>query len=228
MRTESKLWHLEQINIFKDLSEDEMLEIDKISKLRELDKKANIYFPKDPSNVVYLLKSGRVKLTNVGEDGKEIIKAIIYPGEIFGELALAGENKRTDNAIALDKDVKICIISIEEMEKMIQKIPRLAFKITRVIGERTIELERKYSGLVSRSSEERILYFLSELVNKIGQEIGLEILIKHNLTQKDIAGLTATSRQTVNAVFNDLKRKGVANFQRDRIIIHEPQLLPKL
>ena len=228
MRAESKLWHLEQINIFNDLSEEEIIEIDKRSKMRELEKKSNIYFPKDPSNVVYLLKSGRVKLTNVDDEGKEIIKTIIYPGEIFGELALAGENERTDSAIALDKDVKICSISIEEMNEIIEKIPRLAFKITRVIGERTLELERKYSNLISKNSEERILYFLSDLIKKIGKEIGLEVMVKHNLTQKDIAGLTATSRQTVNAVFNDLKRKGVANFQRDRIIIHEPQLLPKL
>ena len=91
--SESKLWYLEQINIFRDLDEKDLDRIDKMTNMRTMEKGKYIYIPDDPSKVVFLLKMGKVKIGSYSNDGKEIIKAILEPGEIFGEMAIVGQEK---------------------------------------------------------------------------------------------------------------------------------------
>ena len=91
--SESKLWYLEQINIFRDLDEKDLDRIDKMTNMRTMEKGKYIFFPDDPSKVVFLLKMGKVKIGSYSNDGKEIIKAILEPGEIFGEMAIVGQEK---------------------------------------------------------------------------------------------------------------------------------------
>ena len=218
---ESKIWHLESINILHDFTESEIAEIDKHSVMRSFDKKVHIYFPNDPANVVYLLKSGRVKIGSYGENGKELLKTIIYPGEIFGELSITGKDKRNDFAIAMDKDVKLCTIPKPEMLEILNKIPRLQFRITETIGNRIKEIERRFESLVFESSEGRILNFLNEMASKIGQNIGEEILIKHHLTHEEIGQMTCTSRQSVTTTLNELKNKNLIHLERNKILIRD-------
>ncbi|MBL4652062.1 MAG: Crp/Fnr family transcriptional regulator [Flavobacteriales bacterium] len=225
--TESKLWCLEQINILNNFTTAELAEVEKKSVLRAFDKKVNIYFPGDPANVVYLLKSGRVKIVTMGGNGKEIIKNILYPGEIFRELSIATGGEREDYAIALDKDVKLCTISYKEILEIMDKIPRLQYRITKTIGEKVVNMERKFNSLLFQSSEQRVVLFLIEMAAKIGTPVGTEISIKHNLSHEEIGNLTCTSRQTVTTVLNELKRKDEIYMERKKILIRNIQNLKR-
>jgi CRP-like cAMP-binding protein len=218
--TESKLWHLEQINLFRDLSKEDLERVDRVSTMKSMEKGKYIYFPEDPSNVVFLLKRGRVKIGTFSEDGKEIIKAILEPGEIFGELAITGQEKRSDFAQALDADVRICAISKEEMISMLSQNPRLSFELTLHIGDRINKMERRFENLVFKDARQRIIDFVVDSARTKGMKIGYGYKLKHELTHQDMANLTATSRQTVTITLNELKEKGLINFDRKSILIH--------
>jgi CRP-like cAMP-binding protein len=219
--SESKLWYLEQINIFRDLGPEDLERVNKISSMKTLDKGKFIYFPEEPSKVIYLLKMGRVKIGSYSDDGKEIIKAILEPGEIFGELAIAGQENRVDFAQVLDNNVKICAIHKEEMIRMLESIPRLNFKITHLIGLRLQRMERRFESLIFKDARDRIVEFIRNLALEKGRKVGYEYAVKHKLTHQDMANLTATSRQTVTIVLNELREKGILDFDRRSIIIHE-------
>jgi CRP-like cAMP-binding protein len=103
----SKLWHLEQINLFKNLSDQELEKLDHLTAMKTADKNQFIYFPKEPSKILFFLKRGRIKIGSYSEDGKEIIKAILYPGEVFGEMGIVGEESRKDFAVAMDPDTRM-------------------------------------------------------------------------------------------------------------------------
>ena len=219
--SESKLWYLEQINVFRDLGPEDLERVDKISTMRTLDKGKFIYFPEEPSKVIFLLKQGRVKIGSYSEEGKEIIKAILEPGEIFGELAVAGQEKRVDFAQVLDNNVKICAIHKEEMLAMLESMPRLNLKFTHLIGLRLQRMERRFESLIFKDAHDRIVDFIKTLVLEKGRKVGYEYAVKHKFTHQDMANLTATSRQTVTIVLNELREKGVLDFDRRSIIIHE-------
>lgn len=218
---ESKLWHLEQINIFRDLKPEDLERIEKISAMKSPEKGKYIYFPEEPSKVVFLLKQGRVKIGTYSDDGKEIIKAILEPGEIFGELAIAGQETRQDFAQVLDNDVKICAIHKEEMLRILESMPRLNLKITHLIGVRLQRMERRFESLIFKDARDRIIDFIRDLVLTKGKKVGFEYAVKHKLTHQDIANLTATSRQTVTIVMNELREAGTIDFDRRSIIVHE-------
>ena len=96
----------------------------------KMKKNEYIYFPEDPSSSIFFLKKGRVKIGTYSDNGKEIIKAILGPGEIFGELSLIGEVKRKDFAISLDNDVVLCAMGMKDMEDMMEKNSMLGMKVT--------------------------------------------------------------------------------------------------
>ncbi|MBP6573567.1 MAG: Crp/Fnr family transcriptional regulator [Flavobacteriales bacterium] len=219
--TQSKLWYLEKIDLLKGLRPEELQRVADRTTVGHAHKDEHIYFPEEPSNVVFFLKRGRVKIATMGEDGKEVIKAVLYPGEVFGELGAAGEEKRRDHAVALDDDVMICAMNVSDVHEMMNENPHLNLALARVIGERVVSVERRLEGLIFKDSRSRIIDFLKEMAAKHGTQVGHETLLKHALTHQDIADLTATSRQTVTTVLNDLRKKDLAYLERGKLLIRD-------
>ncbi|MBL4624567.1 MAG: Crp/Fnr family transcriptional regulator [Flavobacteriales bacterium] len=219
MASQSKLWHLENINLLKDLCDKELGKVEQMTTMKTHNKGQYIYFPEEPSSNVYFLKEGQIKLGSYSDDGKEITKAILSPGEVFGELALVGEDKRNDFAQALDDNVTICAMSREDMERLMEDNSKLTIKITKIIGLRLRKIEMKYSDLIFKDVRTRIVDFLKELANEQGTQVGDEIMIKHRLTHQDIANLTATTRQTVTTILNELKDNDEIYMERKKFLI---------
>jgi len=214
----SKLWYLENFNLFEGLSPDKIKELGKKLSMSNKDKNEIIYFADEPSNSIFLLKEGHVKLTRISDDGKEAITAVLKPGEIFGELAIAGGSIREDTAIALDETI-ICTISKENFENLLIENPKLNLRITKIIGMKLQRVERNLENLTFKDSSTRIIDFLIRYAEEYGKKIGDEVFIKTTLTHQDIANLTATSRQTVTTVMNNLKDEKIIDFSRNKIIV---------
>lgn len=218
---QSKLWYLEQIDLLKGLRQEELEQVAKRTTMSSAGKDEHIYFPEQPSNVIFFLKRGRVKIATQSEDGKEVIKAVLYPGEVFGELGLAGEERRRDHAVALDDDVMICAMETSEVQDMMTTNPNLNLALTRLIGERMISIERRLEGLIFKDSRSRIIDLLRDMAEKHGQQVGFETLLKHALTHQDIADLTATSRQTVTTVLNELRKQDIVYMERGKLLFRD-------
>jgi len=116
MNEDSKLWYFEDVNLFEILCPHKVQTIDQRHEFNYFDKNAFIYFPNEVANHIYMIADGRVKIGHYTDDGKEVVKAILTEGEIFGELTLTGEDKRTDFAQAMDDKTTVCPITVEEMQ----------------------------------------------------------------------------------------------------------------
>lgn len=180
-----------------------------------------IYFPEEPATHIYMIVSGRVRLGHYQEDGKEVISAILTTGEIFGELAIAGEEKRTDFAQAMEANTTICPLSIEELKALMKENRELSFKLLKLVGLRLMKLERKLELLVFKDARTRVIEFLKDAASWKGKKVGFETMIPTRLTHKDIAALTGTSRQTVTTILNELKERNLINFDRKKILIRD-------
>ena len=82
-------------------------------------------------------------------------------------------------------------------------------------------MEERLTHMIVKDARERIIEFLLDTASKDGRKVGYEVLVKHHLTQQDIANITGTSRQTVTSVFNDLKKSNQINFSRTSILIRD-------
>ncbi len=221
MQAKSKLWYFENFSMLETLCKKEIEVLDKVAVMRSVPKKEIIYFPEDASNSVYLLKAGKVKISKMSTDGKEVILAILGPGEVFGEMSITGQGNREEIAEATD-DTVICVVKIPDLQKMMEKNPKFNMQIYKLIGFRLKKIQSRFESLIFKTSDERVKSFILELADEHGIKVqgnSNEREIRLKLTHEDIAKLTATSRQTVTTVLNDLEKQGVIAYDRSRIFI---------
>lgn len=183
-----------------------------------------IFLPEEHSDKIYFITEGRVKIGSYSDSGKEITKAILNNGEVFGELALIGEARRRDFAMAME-ETHVCILGVEDIKGLMRDHNGFSLFFMKIMGSRVLEMENRLESLVFKDSRTRIIEFLRELAEKRGQRVGYEMLVRKFLTHQEIANLTATSRQTVTTVLNDLRNRNILTFNRRRMLIRDMEQL---
>lgn len=221
MSDTTNLWFFQDVDLFNVLCPHKTVNMQEKHEFTTYKKNDFIYFPDEQAKYIYMIADGRVKIGHYAEDGKEIVKAILGAGEIFGELALTGEERRADFAQAMDDNTNVCPVSIDEMRGLMADNKELSFKIYKLIGLRIRKLERKIESLVFKDARTRIIEFLKDAAAWKGKKVGFETMIPTKLTHKDIANLTGTSRQTVTTILNELKEANLINFDRRKILIRD-------
>lgn len=220
MTNTSALWYFESVNLYRILCPDKVKTMDDVHHYLKFKRDQFIYMQEDSATHVYMIVSGRVKIGHYLENGDEVVTAILAKGEVFGELAMAGEDKRRDFAQAIESTT-ICPLTTEELKDLMYENKELSFKILKLIGLRIMKLERKLELLVFKDARTRVIEFLKDAASWKGVKVGFETMIQTQLTHKDIASLTGTSRQTVTTILNDLKEKNLINFNRKQILIRD-------
>jgi len=220
MSKETALWYFESVNLFNILCPHKVKTMADDHTYLEFKKDQFIYFPNERATHIYMIVNGRVKIGHYLDDGKEVTTSILSTGEIFGELALAGEDERRDFAQAMDQ-VTICPLSLDDLKELMKENKELSFKLLKLVGLRLMKLERKLELLVFKDARTRIIEFLKDSASWKGKKVGFETMIPTKLTHKDIAALTGTSRQTVTTILNELKDKNLINFDRRKILIRD-------
>lgn len=218
------LWFLENIDVNGIFCPNKMDSQMNNDHQKEFKKGEYIYVPEQNSDKIYFINSGRVKIGTINEAGKEITKAILNKGEVFGELSIIGEEKRRDFAYVMDDSV-VCMVSNDEMKGLIRDHNGLNLFLMRVMGSRVLEMEQRLESLVFKDSRSRIVEYLVDLVRKSGQRVGYEWVVRKFITHQEIANLTATSRQTVTTILNELRSDEILTFNRKRLLVRDLEKL---
>ncbi len=213
MAEKTKLWYLENFNLFSGMAQKSMEEMDRKSKMKTNKKKEIIYFPDERSDTIYILKEGKVKISRIAEDGRTTTMQLIGPGEIFGEGSILGQEKH-ENIAEVVEDAVICTISRDMFQEMMQDNPTLNLKITKFIGFRLQTIQAHVEDLVFKNAHERIESFLKRYVKNFGKQMVDGWMVRPFLKHQEIADITATARQTVNMVLNELAEKGTIKYTR--------------
>ena len=215
------IWYFEDKDLYQTFCPHNVKSMSKSHQFKSFKKGDFIYFSEDDSSHVYLISEGQVRIGYYTEDGKEVINAILQKGEIFGEEGLTGVDKRKYFAQAMDASVSVCPLTVSDMEGLMEGNKEFSFKILRIIGLRLVKAERRIASLVHKDARTRIVDYLQDLAEERGKKVGDEILIQSFFKHKDIASLTATSRQTVTTVLNELREANIINFNRQRLLIRD-------
>jgi CRP-like cAMP-binding protein len=203
MAEKTKIWYLQNFNLIQGMDESSMEMMDQKSKMKKSSKREVIYFPEERSDNIYMLKEGKVKISRVSEDGKKMTLQLIGPGEIFGESAILGQEKR-ENIAEVVEDAVICSINRTMFQEMLANNPKINLSINKFIGLRIRKIQAHVEDLVFKDAYERVVAFLKRYAKTFGKEMIDGWMVRPFLTHQEIADLTATSRQTVNSILNDL------------------------
>ena len=217
---ESSIWFLENIDVTGIFCPNKLGQSKDNHTYKNFKKGDYIYMQDESSDRLFFIAEGRVKIGSLGSGGKEVTKAILGQGEVFGELSLIGEQSRRDFAYAMEK-TELCVISALEMKSLMKDHSGLNLFLMKIMGSRALQMERRLESLVFKDSRTRVVEFLLELNSKRGQRVGYEWVVRKFITHQEIANLTATSRQTVTTVLNELKSKELIKFDRKRLLIRD-------
>jgi len=203
MSEKTKIWYLQNFNLLQGMNEASMDMMQEHSSMKMPAKKEIIYFPEERSDNIYLLKEGKVKISRVSEDGKKTTLHLIGPGEIFGESAILGQDKR-ENIAEVVEDATICSINRTMFQEMLAMNPKINMTINKFIGLRIRKIQAHVEDLVFKDAKERVIAFLMRYTQSFGKKMVDGWMVRPFLTHQEIADLTATSRQTVNSILQEL------------------------
>jgi CRP-like cAMP-binding protein len=227
METEvTKLWHVDSIQLFEGLSYEDKLKIERMIHTKTYPRNSTVFNIEDNSNDLYFVATGRVKLANNSNNGKENIKSIVYEGDLFGEMGVLDEEfaQRRDFAQTMEDDTVICSISYENMRLLMLEYPMLNKKLVKKISKRLRRTEHRLESIMFKDARTRLIDFIKDMAKDLGKPVGHEVLVKHRLTHQEIASITAISRQKVTTLLNELKQENLIHLERKSLLIRDMEV----
>lgn len=220
MAEKTKLWYLQNFNLLQGLDKLTMKDLSERTHMHKNTKKEIIYFPDEPSDTIYFLKEGKIKISRITEDGRSTKLQLLGPGEIFGESALLGQEKH-ENIAEVVEDSLVCSINKNMFQELLHDNPKLNLSLNKFIGFRLRKIETHVEDLVFKNAQDRVVSFLKRYVNTFGKEMVDGVRVRPFLTHQEIADLTATARQTVNTVLNNLVKENLIKYSRQYLHVFD-------
>jgi CRP-like cAMP-binding protein len=171
-----------------------------------------------------LLLSGRVKLVAFGVERREVVLAIRGPGELIGEMAALGGQRRTATAIALE-DAEVGVLTSDEFRTYLAEHSGAALILIRMLVRRVTEATREVVDLATQDSVGRVAKRLLELAADHGVPAGEGIRIELSLTQDELASWTGATRETVSRALRLMRRLGWVATEHGSITVLDVQAM---
>lgn len=194
--------------------------------LSNLARGTQLYVPGDPSDRVFVLDQGRVKISILGPGGKHCVFQVLEVGEIFGESALLGERMRTASAEVIER-ASVVMAPRDSVLLYADRNPRFWQAFAPLFGQRIRHLEDQVQWVSLLEVEQRIARLLLRWVEELPPS---NVPLSKNyirLSQKDLAGLIGATRETTSNALNRLQRKGCIEIRRRRIAVRSVEELAR-
>jgi CRP-like cAMP-binding protein len=214
-----KIRALSEIEIFQDLTEQDMAQMDRTTTMSTCDPGRVFYGPEEAGEVLFLLKKGRVQLYRLSPEGKKLVVSILEPGAIFGEMSLIGQGMHNTFAEAIE-ECTLCVMSRLDVEQLLVNKPQVSLRIMEVMARRLKEAESNLEDMAFKSIPARLASLLIKL--SASQSTNGDV---DGYTHQDLAEMIGTYRETTTQTLNDFKNQGWINIERKRIeILDQPAL----
>jgi CRP/FNR family transcriptional regulator, cyclic AMP receptor protein len=177
-----------------------------------------IYLPGDRATGVQFLGAGRVKISKVTRDGKELTLAYRSIGDFFGETCLLDGGPREEMVEAMEPCTTV-EVEAPALDKLLQSSASVAYQVVRTLIARRRDLESKMEQLIFKDVGSK----LAELLLRLGSEHGVEnkkgVVLALKITHQEMANLIGSTRETVSLTLSQFKRKGFIQTEGRKVIL---------
>ncbi|MCW3026812.1 MAG: transcriptional regulator, Crp/Fnr family [Solirubrobacterales bacterium] len=217
---------LGRVPVFSTLEHSDLERIAQLAVPRRFEPGQAVFREGDPSDTCYIVREGHARAIRTHGDGRTITLATFGPGDIFGELAMFEDERRSATVEAIEPISVVAVLG-PDMRRLMIEHPEISTRLVIALGRRLREMNERLSRQSFQTVQSRVAVVLSELV---AQELadGAEqanVLVK--ATQADLAQLAGSSRESASRFLAVLERAGVISQGRGRLVVHEPEALTK-
>ncbi|MBI0576094.1 Crp/Fnr family transcriptional regulator [Neobacillus cucumis] len=198
---------LSEFTLFRDLNDYELTKVTDIAIVREWKKHSHVFLQGDPLENVYFIKSGKVKIYKSDISGKEQLVNVMKKGEMFPHVGFFRKGDYPAYAEILEPSTLIAI-PILKFESVLIENPELCIKVFRVLGEKIVDLQNRLEEQILNNTYEQIIKLLIRLAQKYGKKLeDSTILLKAEFTNKDLANMIGTTRETISRTLTKMKKE---------------------
>jgi CRP/FNR family transcriptional regulator len=216
------------VPVFSTLEPEDLERIAQVAVPRSFEPGEVVFRKGDSSDTCYVVRSGRARAVREHGDGRTITLANFGRGEIFGELAMFEDERRSATVEAVAQTSVLAVLG-PDMRRLMVEHPQIATRLVIGLGRRLRETNERLARQAFQTVQSRVAVALSQLVaqtiaqERLQREDGRDVLI--TATQADLAQLAGSSRESASRFLAVLERAGVISQGRGRLVVHDPQAL---
>jgi CRP/FNR family cyclic AMP-dependent transcriptional regulator len=215
---------LAQVPVFEALEPADLEHVAQVAVPRRFAAQQVIFREGDTSDTCYVVRSGHARAIREHTDGRTIALAHFGPGDIFGELAMFDDERRSATVETLD-DVDAIAIAGGDMRRLLREHPDISVKLVIALGRRMREANERLTRQSFQTVQSRVAGVLGQLVEQARAEGADPTDVLVTITQADIAQLAGSSRESASRFLAVLERAGVVTQGRGRVTVHDPTAL---
>lgn len=211
--------HLRNVPLFKKLTLSELEPIVQIAQIRKYNRNTFVFMQDDPLDRVFFIQEGKVKIYKTDINGKEQIVSILKEGDMFPHVGFFRTGHYPAHA-EVTEESKLIVIPIPDFEAILLQYPEVAVKLFRVMGERIIDLQNRLEEKILHNTYEQILMLLLRLCKAYGEPLDENrIQLDTHFTNRELANMIGTSRETVSRTLTQLRKKNFVTFNKSGYLV---------
>jgi CRP/FNR family transcriptional regulator, cyclic AMP receptor protein len=217
---------LHRVPIFSTLAEEDLAQVAELALPRRFGSGEVVFREGDASDTCYLIRQGHARAMREHPDGRSITLAQFGPGDIFGELAMFDDERRSATVETLEETEVLAILG-PDMRRLLREHAEIAVKLLGALGRRLRETNERLARQSFQTVQSRVAKVLAQLVDTARAEGagGGEVLI--TATQAELAQLAGSSRESASRFLAVLERAGIISQGRGRLVVKDPAALER-
>ena len=215
---------LRRVPVFDELADADLIHVAEVTVPRRFSAGEAVFREGDDSDTCYIVQSGHARAIREHPDGRQITLATFGPGDIFGELAMFDDERRSATIEATD-DLEVLGILGGDMRRLMRRHPDIAVKLVISLGRRLRAANERLASQSFQTVQSRVAAVLGQLVDQARAEGADERDVRVVATQADLAKLAGSSRESASRFLAVLERAGVISQGRGRLTVHDPSAL---
>ena len=211
---------LRSIPLFSELSDEELIEISKHT-IRQIYKKDNmVLIEEEIGSTMFVILDGRVKISRISDEGREVILSILVDGDFFGEMSILDGQTRSANAVTLE-DTQMLIVRRENFLQMLYDYPQVSINLLKELAHRLRRSDSQIKSLSLQNALGRVASTILRIADDSGTIKQGRVEIASLPPQQDLANMAGTSRETISRVIKSLNQLGYVKKEGSKLIILE-------
>jgi CRP-like cAMP-binding protein len=215
---------LGRVPVFEELAEEDLRRVAEVTVPRRFTAGEAVFREGDDSDTCYVVNAGHARALREHPDGRQITLATFGPGDIFGELAMFDDERRSATVEATD-DLEVLGILGGDMRRLMRRHPDIAVKLVISLGRRLRAANERLASQSFQTVQSRVASVLAQLVEQARAEGAGDRDVPVVATQADLAKLAGSSRESASRFLAVLERAGVISQGRGRLTVHDPSAL---
>jgi CRP/FNR family transcriptional regulator len=217
---------LGHVPVFEALETDDLERVAQVAVPRSFEAGQVVFREGDDSDTCYVVSTGHARAVRSHSDGRTITLATFGPGDIFGELAMFDDEKRSATVEAVD-DVDVVAILGNDMRRLLKEHPEMSAKLVTALGRRLRAANERLARQSFQTVQSRVAQVVHQLVVQAHDEGAPDGDVEITITQAEIAQLAGSSRESASRFLAVLERAGLVTQGRGRITVHDPAALQR-